>query len=276
MGCCSSPAEADARSHADPLPGERWQSSPVPQRAAGSPGERWFPWHRGWKPPPHAGPHVDHHPTVPGTFIIYYYFLSVVASGRWSLSSLRVGVCLAWLSDVPITQETLHGSRRTITRARLASSAALFISVLGLPSLCGADDHQRHRWSTRRSQKENNTKSIQMIDDETHIKSKTHCGKKASTFSYRNEITSPRSQRWKQTAPPCSVCPRSGVLTPVTSLDRILSVPGSRKLQAHIDSSHPTLIHYSAKSYNTSNILTQYQLESPNTYSERCRDTDPG
>lgn len=51
---------------ADPLPGERGQSSAVPEGAEGPPGEHGFPRHRGRKPPPHAGPHLDHHPPLPG------------------------------------------------------------------------------------------------------------------------------------------------------------------------------------------------------------------
>lgn len=80
-------AEAYEGSYAHPLPRECWQSSPIPQRAKGSPRECWFPWHCGWKPPSHLGPYVDHYPSLSGKHhrkdVNFFSFLITQSVTRW-------------------------------------------------------------------------------------------------------------------------------------------------------------------------------------------------
>lgn len=59
-------AQANQRPNAHPLSGECGQSFAVSKGTEGSLGEHGITRYCRWESPPHPGPHLDHHPSLPG------------------------------------------------------------------------------------------------------------------------------------------------------------------------------------------------------------------
>lgn len=107
-------ATAHQRPHAYSLPGECGQGPAVSQGAESAPGKHGLAWHCGRESPPHSGPHLDHHPSLPGgvdeepraALLIYFRSafvivpMELITAYVWSKNELKCKKCTGVSDEV--------------------------------------------------------------------------------------------------------------------------------------------------------------------------------